>query len=49
MLAGYEVLPLTHRQLKDEADWVVRALRTLLAANSNVEADARRAVPVPNV
>ncbi len=29
-LAGYEVLPLTHRQLVQEPDWVIGAVRSLL-------------------
>lgn len=29
-LAGYEVLPLTYRQLTEEPDWVVRAIGSLL-------------------
>lgn len=37
-LAGYQVLPLTDRQLKQERDWVVASLRALLRA-------ARSAVP----
>ncbi len=37
-LAGYQVLPLTYRQLKQERDWVVASLRALLRA-------ARSAVP----
>ena len=31
-LAGYQVLPLTDRQLKQETDWVVASLRALLGA-----------------
>ncbi len=38
-MAGYQVLPLTYRQLKLERDWVVAALGALLGA-------ARSAVPV---
>jgi very-short-patch-repair endonuclease len=29
-VAGYEVLPLTHRQLAEESDWVVGALCSVL-------------------
>jgi very-short-patch-repair endonuclease len=41
-LAGYQVLPLTYRQLKQERDWVVASLRALLRA-------ARSAVPAPTL
>jgi very-short-patch-repair endonuclease len=29
-LAGYEVLPFTYRQLRDDAEWVVEAVRAML-------------------
>jgi Protein of unknown function (DUF559) len=48
-LGGYEVLPLTHRQVTEEADWVVGALRSLLRRQSNGVVVARRAVPLANV
>ena len=41
-LAGYQVLPLTDRQLKQERDWVVASLRALLRA-------ARSPVPAPTL
>jgi very-short-patch-repair endonuclease len=41
-IAGYQVLPLTDRQLKLEREWVVAALGALLGA-------ARSAVPVPTL
>jgi very-short-patch-repair endonuclease len=41
-MAGYQVLPLTDRQLKLERDWVVAALGAVLGG-------ARRAVPVPTL
>jgi hypothetical protein len=41
-LAGYQVLPLTDRQLKQERDWVVASPRALLRA-------ARSAVPAPTL
>jgi very-short-patch-repair endonuclease len=33
MTAGYHVLPLPHRQLREERDWVVAALGSLLDAD----------------
>lgn len=33
-VAGYSVLPLTHRQLSDEPDWVIRSLRRLLGGRA---------------
>jgi very-short-patch-repair endonuclease len=48
-LAGYEVLPLTHRQVIEDADWVVDALRSLLRIGSDGAAQARSAVPAANV
>ncbi len=41
-MAGYQVLPLTDRQLKLERDWVAAALAALLGAG-------RSAVPVPTL
>ena len=41
-IAGYDLLPLTHRQLTDERDWVVASLAALLGA-------ARSAVRVPTL
>jgi very-short-patch-repair endonuclease len=48
-LAGYEILPLTHRQVSEEADWVVDALRSLLRTQSNGAVVARSAAPAANV
>jgi very-short-patch-repair endonuclease len=31
-VAGYSVLPLTYRQLRDQPDWVVRTIAGLLRA-----------------
>jgi very-short-patch-repair endonuclease len=41
-MAGYHVLPLTDRQLKEERQWVVASLGTVLGAS-------RSAVPVPTL
>ena len=48
-MAGYETLPLTHRQLSQDVAWVVTALRALLGGGWTGTAAARSAVPVANV
>jgi hypothetical protein len=48
-IAGYHVLPLTDRQLKEDAEWVVAALRLLLDADPLRPDRARSAVTAPNL
>jgi very-short-patch-repair endonuclease len=45
-LAGYEVLAFTHRQLRDEAEWVVEAVRAML---ERARVESEPAVPAANV
>jgi very-short-patch-repair endonuclease len=48
-MAGHHVLPLTHRQVCDEADWVLGALRSLLGAVSNETSGDGSAVGAPTL
>jgi very-short-patch-repair endonuclease len=48
-LSGYRVLPLTARQLRDDADWVLSALRSLIGAPSSQGTPVRSAVPAPTL
>ena len=48
-LSGYRVLPLTARQVRDDADWVLGALRSLIDAPSSQGTPLRSAVPAPTL
>ena len=48
-MAGYGVLPLTDRQLKEDRNWTVSSLRTLLLDGTLGPDGPRSAVPVPTL
>jgi very-short-patch-repair endonuclease len=48
-MSGFRVLPLTARQLRDEADWVMGALRWLIGSPASQGPPLRSAVPAPTL